>query len=240
MTLGTVAVVVILTTLLLGAGAVQAQGPMGMGGFGWSDHSLIAVAADVLGMEEAELITLLQNGKTIAQVAEEKGVDVAKIVDAFVAEHQEMLNTAVTSGRMTQEQADLMVANMTTHVALRLSQPFTGYGISMGSMNGGHGMCGMSSMNMPGGGMMGGMRGGHWVGNIKANKIAEGEGNFALLLLCTWIKAYGTTYFVDDKQIVRLARSSLEQSFHPRISHVFLTGFTETIQTPNSKGTELS
>jgi hypothetical protein len=46
----------------------------------------LETAAEALGMSADELKTELEAGKSIAQVAEEKGVDVQTVVDALVAE----------------------------------------------------------------------------------------------------------------------------------------------------------
>lgn len=45
----------------------------------------LATAAEVLGMTEDELKTELESGKSIADVAKAKGVDVQKVIDALVA-----------------------------------------------------------------------------------------------------------------------------------------------------------
>jgi len=109
-----------------GGGGGWGGGMMGRGG-GWGgpDESLVAVAAKTLGMTQADLITALQGGKTIATVAKDKGIALDKIVDAFVAERQDALKASVTSGRLTQAQADSMVSLMKANVQARLSQTFT-------------------------------------------------------------------------------------------------------------------
>lgn len=43
-------------------------------------------AAEALGMTKAELLTALEDGKSIAQVAEDQGVEVQTVVDALVAD----------------------------------------------------------------------------------------------------------------------------------------------------------
>lgn len=86
-------------------------GPMGMGfPMGGPEYSLIAVAAEQLGMEPTELVTELQAGRTVAELAEERGVALQTIVDAFVAPRAERLAGLVAEGRLTQEQADEMRA----------------------------------------------------------------------------------------------------------------------------------
>jgi hypothetical protein len=99
------------------APAVLAQGPgagygfgggMGPGGPGYGrgmggpQQSLVAVAAEQLNMTQADLVTTLRNGKTIAQVAAERKVALNTIVDAFVATRQARMAEAVAAGRMTQ------------------------------------------------------------------------------------------------------------------------------------------
>jgi len=100
------------------------------GAWGGPENSLVAVAAEVLGLERAELVAELQDGKTIADVAEEQGVELDAIVEAFIAPKAEHLAELVTDGRLTQEEADEMLAQMTEHVTARLSEPLPhqGYG----------------------------------------------------------------------------------------------------------------
>jgi prolyl-tRNA editing enzyme YbaK/EbsC (Cys-tRNA(Pro) deacylase) len=51
----------------------------------------LATAAEALGMSEADLRAALQEGQSIAQVAEANGVDVQTVVDALVADATEHL-----------------------------------------------------------------------------------------------------------------------------------------------------
>jgi uncharacterized protein YidB (DUF937 family) len=99
-------------------------GMMGRWGWGWPAGSLIATVAEKLGMSQSELIQELQNGKTIAALAQEKGVDLNTIVDAVVASQQARLNALVQAGRLTQEQADALLALARSSVTDRLSQSF--------------------------------------------------------------------------------------------------------------------
>lgn len=63
----------------------------------------LATAAEVLGISEAELRTQLEDGQSIAQVAEAQGVDVQDVVDALVAQATERLDEieAALPERMT-------------------------------------------------------------------------------------------------------------------------------------------
>ena len=122
-----------------GGGNWQRTGNAASPGFGmgprWggSGGSLITVAAEQLGLTPTELITELQAGKTIAQVAGEKGVAVETIVEAFVALRAERLAELVANGQLTQEQSDAMQAAMRANVTVRLSEAWTPRGPGQGT-----------------------------------------------------------------------------------------------------------
>ena len=118
-----------------GGGRGGLGGGMGMGG---SQNSLVATAAQVLGMAQPDLVATLNTGKTIADVAKDKGVALDKIVEAFIAARKTALDQAVTSGRMTQAQEDTMLATMRTNAAAQLSAAFQprGYGDGTGTCTG--------------------------------------------------------------------------------------------------------
>jgi hypothetical protein len=59
----------------------------------------LSAAAGALGMEPSALAQELKDGKTIAQVANEKGVDVNTVIDAMVAPVKERITKFVNEGR---------------------------------------------------------------------------------------------------------------------------------------------
>ena len=71
------------------AAARPHRGPFGFRG------ERLETAAEALGMTADELKAELEAGKSIAQVAEEKGVDLQVVVDALVAEGTERLQQAI-------------------------------------------------------------------------------------------------------------------------------------------------
>jgi uncharacterized protein (DUF433 family) len=99
-----------------GFGGRGLRGPGAMGG--------LSIVAEQLGIDPSELFTELQAGKTIAQIAEEKGVATDTIVNAVVAAEQERLTTAVTDGRLTQAQADARLASVKADVEAMLDKTF--------------------------------------------------------------------------------------------------------------------
>jgi hypothetical protein len=143
-------------------GARAAGGPMGgMNGVGGPNSSLVAVAADVLGIDRVDLVAELQDGASIADVA---GDQVDAIVDAYVATRADRLAALVADGRLTQEQADQLLATMKTNVLEQLNQPWSpqGYGLGTPGANfvdsDGDGVC-----DYTGTGQMSRMgRGGRW------------------------------------------------------------------------------
>lgn len=72
----------------------------------------IETLADLLNLTEDEVKEALRSGDTIAEIAEAQGVDVQTVIDGLVAAAEEKLAEAVENGRITQEQADEIGANL--------------------------------------------------------------------------------------------------------------------------------
>jgi lambda repressor-like predicted transcriptional regulator len=64
------------------------------------------VLADALGMSVQDLNAALKSGKTIAQLAQNKGVSLDTLVNDVTAKRSQELQKAVQDGKMTQVQAD--------------------------------------------------------------------------------------------------------------------------------------
>ncbi len=110
---------------------------MGMGAMmGGTGLSLIDVAADKLGMTRADLVATLGGTRSIAQVAGERNVAVSTIVDAFLAPRAERMDAMVTAGRLTREQADLMLATMRTQVTEQINEIWAPQGAGTGTGTG--------------------------------------------------------------------------------------------------------
>jgi len=93
-------------------------------GMARTKHSLESVAAEQLGMTVEELIEQLEGGKTIAELAEEKGVESQAIVDAYVAGIREELDQAVADEDITQKQADAMLERIEEQALAHLDRSF--------------------------------------------------------------------------------------------------------------------
>jgi hypothetical protein len=82
----------------------------------------LAAAATYLGVTQADLLTSLQSGKTLAQVAgATSGKSIAGLIDALVAAEKTELAAAVTAGRLTQAQSDQIAAGLTAHVTAEVN-----------------------------------------------------------------------------------------------------------------------
>ena len=115
----------------------------GMGlGIGGPEESLVAVAAEQVGLDRTELIAELQSGKTLAEVITTHGGDPAKVVESFLAERQADLAELVASGQISQEQADSLLATMRANAPARLEQGWIGRGNGQGFVDqDGDGVC---------------------------------------------------------------------------------------------------
>jgi hypothetical protein len=114
--------VALLVVGVIGAKSVYAQSPISAslhgGGPGGHGPGLVGLqaAAKALDMTTDELITSLQSGKTLEELADEAGVALQDVQDAIQAAHEEELRTrieqAVSDGTMTQEKADWLLEGL--------------------------------------------------------------------------------------------------------------------------------
>jgi hypothetical protein len=95
----------------------------------------LAAAAAYLGISEDALVTELQTGKTLAEVANAtSGKSASGLVDALVAQEKSELAQAVKDGRLTQAQADQMQQSLEQRVTDRVNG--TGFGRGPGGPGG--------------------------------------------------------------------------------------------------------
>jgi hypothetical protein len=104
---------------------------------GHKGNSPIGIAAEELGISVRELMTELRGGKSFADLAGEKGVELEAISNAYLEQLTENLKTAVDDGRLTQGRADWMLEQAQKHVSDLLEGAWEGF--APGSFRGGHG-----------------------------------------------------------------------------------------------------
>ena len=100
-----------------------------------SRPSPLAEAAKALGMTEAELKTELQAGKSIADVAKAKNIDLDTVIAKLTAAFKAHLDEEVASGEHTQAEADAKLAEFKTRITSMVNAP----GLPMHGGKGDHG-----------------------------------------------------------------------------------------------------
>lgn len=80
------------------------------------------VVAKVLGLTAAELRTQLDAGKTLTQIAAAKGISKATLIDNLVKAGQDTLAQAVTNGRLTQAQADVLTSTLRDRITSKVDR----------------------------------------------------------------------------------------------------------------------
>lgn len=102
-----------------GGGLGRHGGGHGWGGFAWAGGgpwTMFDTAAEALGMTPEELFAELRAGKSPAEIAEERGVEMETVYDAMSAARSEVMpqviEQAVEDGRLSQEQADWLLKGL--------------------------------------------------------------------------------------------------------------------------------
>lgn len=139
-----------------GARLAQAQNPVTVNGFagpygpgmmagpvngdgGWMfdyHDQMITALASALGMSVDDLNKEFQSGKTLAQIAEEKGISADKLQEAMLKAQGDVMAQAVKDGKLTQAQADQMLEWMKQNPGMGWGFGFAGGPYGPGMMNG--------------------------------------------------------------------------------------------------------
>ncbi|MBU2009075.1 MAG: YckD family protein [Chloroflexi bacterium] len=125
-----VLMVVGLLALLAVPAAVLAQSDEATVGYypayrGLWDVSAQERVAQLLGITPAELLTQLEGGATLSELAAAKGVPTESLVATILAPHKEMLDIKVKYGRLTPEQAQQALETVTARVQALVQTRFT-------------------------------------------------------------------------------------------------------------------
>ena len=100
---------------------------------GMQGDSLVDTLADVTGLSLEDVLAELDGGKTFAEVAEAYGSSVDAVVEEYIAERTAALEQAVADGRFSQEQVDLMLAEMAENLAERMTGSWSPGSVGAGS-----------------------------------------------------------------------------------------------------------
>lgn len=80
------------------------------------------VAADTIGISEADLVTALRSGDTIAEVAQANGVEPQAVIDALVAKATERIDAAVAAGDLDATRAEELKSDLTDRITQRVNE----------------------------------------------------------------------------------------------------------------------
>jgi hypothetical protein len=126
---------VVIVVVIFGAGFVFAQtnvaqaaglpagygpgstngGMVGSGSTGQVQEYVEQALADKLGIARTDVETALDGGKSMYQLATDKGINEVDVTAMLTEVHKTAFAKAVVDGVMTQTQADLMLQNMTAN-----------------------------------------------------------------------------------------------------------------------------
>jgi hypothetical protein len=93
--------------------------PVFLGHSGYGEHRLFGgldAAASYLDVTEDALQSELESGKTLAQVAQEKGKSVDGLVQALYDDAKQHLDAAVSAGKLTQSHENTILSDLNQHI----------------------------------------------------------------------------------------------------------------------------
>lgn len=99
----------------------------GRGGFGGIDLKDNADIASLLGLTTDELSTQLESGKSLSDLAADKGVAVDTVTTKVVTLLTAALDQSLADGKITQTDYDARKAKLADHAARIVSRTFTGH-----------------------------------------------------------------------------------------------------------------
>lgn len=107
--------------ILVAAMAVSAVGARGRGPRHRGVH-FVELLAEATGFDMADIKAELEAGKTLAEVADENGADIDALIETALDDMQARLDEAVAEGRITQAEADDMLADAAERLAERVNE----------------------------------------------------------------------------------------------------------------------
>lgn len=123
--LRTMAIVLVIMIAIVGTASAHGR-PSGRDNRGDSMQTVDStIVTDATGLTEDELRDAMMNGSTIAELIEANGGDVDAVIAELIAEATTELTAKVEAGDITQEQADVMIANMEARITDHMNGTFS-------------------------------------------------------------------------------------------------------------------
>ncbi len=107
---------------LAAVAGVSAAGPQGGGNGPAAGAAMGGTLGTILNLDQAQVRELRQDGLSLAQIAEQQGVDPAVVVDALTAQWTSQIDVRVTNGALTAEQADALKAQVEARAEAMVNQ----------------------------------------------------------------------------------------------------------------------
>ncbi len=116
-------------------------------------HPIVSTVATTLGISMDDVANGVRGGKSLAQLATDKGKTAQDLIDALTANAKARLDAKVASQDLTQKQADARLAALTTQYTtlVNSTRPNVLGGQRAGGINRPGGMGGQGGMNGPAG-----------------------------------------------------------------------------------------
>lgn len=121
-----IVMVTALALLLVVAVPVFALAAPNGNGFATTGGNLLDTLAKLLGMTPSDIQTERIQGKSMVQIAEEKGVTEEKLMEEALAARKAQIDQLVKDGKITQAQADYMLTQMETRMKANLERTTLG------------------------------------------------------------------------------------------------------------------
>ncbi|TVY07644.1 hypothetical protein [Paenibacillus cremeus] len=99
------------------------RGQFGRGEMNFKGNSFFKTLATVLGTDEATIASDLKAGKTITQIAQDKGLTVDTLLQKLTEAETKSIDDAVTAGKLKQEQADKMKSGLADRLKQMIEHP---------------------------------------------------------------------------------------------------------------------
>ena len=99
-----------------------------------TQFSVITAAASVMNVSRGDVVASLQQGKTITQIAAERGVQRTYLHSAIVNNLQANVNAAVASGSLSGVTGNVLRANLSNRVANAIDQSGTANGTAIAAI----------------------------------------------------------------------------------------------------------
>jgi hypothetical protein len=124
-----------------------------MRGPAWGGQATLDAVTKLIGLKVEEIQAQRLGGKSLAQIAQEKNVTKDQLVGAILSAKQAIVDQLVKEGKVTQTQAETMLATMKERVSTSVDRT------DVGPANGrGNGACLVSGTVTPGTGLGGARR----------------------------------------------------------------------------------